>query len=109
MAFVAPEAWRDGELLLRGYRPGDGAELNRATQSSLEHLRPWMAWASPDTTPEDSEGFVRQSLARWLLAEDFGVGVCRGEHLPAADDPTRRETRLVYGLLRSDPRPWLGR
>ena len=192
MGFVAPEAWHDGELLLRHFRPGDGEELNRATQSSLEHLRPWMAWASPDTTVEDSEAFARQSLARWLLGEEFGVGAWRGprlvaatgfqlrgrpleqgvgevgmwvradeagrglgtrllramvdwadaawpfrkllwtcdgrnlasarvaekcgfrlegrlrEHRPAVDDPTRRETTLVYGLLRSDPRPWRG-
>ena len=60
MAFTAPEAWRDGELLLRCYQPGDGAELNRATQSSLEHLRPWMEWASPDTTVEDSEEPLRE-------------------------------------------------
>jgi hypothetical protein len=37
--FIAPEEWRDGELLLRSFRPGDGAELNRATQRP----RPWRA------------------------------------------------------------------
>jgi RimJ/RimL family protein N-acetyltransferase len=188
--FTAPEAWRHGDLLLRSFRPGDGAELNRATQSSLEHLRPWMGWASPDTTAEDSEAFARQSFARWLLGEDFGIGVWRGErlvaatgfhlrgrplehgngevgmwvradeagkglgtrvlqavvdwadaawpfrkliwtcdsrnlasarvaekcgfqlegrlreHRPAAAEPSRRETTLVFGLLPGDPRPW---
>ena len=84
MAFTAPQAWRDGELLLRSYQPGDGAELNRATQSSLEHLRPWMPWASPDTTVEDSEAFARRSRARWLLAEEWGVSVWRGGRLVAS-------------------------
>jgi RimJ/RimL family protein N-acetyltransferase len=82
--FTAPEEWRDGELLLRSYRPGDGAELNRATQSSLEHLRPWMPWASPDTTVEDSEAFARRSRARWLLAEEWAVSVWRGGRLVAS-------------------------
>jgi RimJ/RimL family protein N-acetyltransferase len=82
--FTAPEEWRDGELLLRSYQPGDGAELNRATQSSLEHLRPWMPWASPDTTVEDSEAFVRRSRAGWLLAEEWGVSVWRGDRLVAS-------------------------
>jgi RimJ/RimL family protein N-acetyltransferase len=82
--FTAPEEWRDGKLLLRSYRPGDGAELNRATQSSLEHLRPWMPWASPDTAVEDSEAFARRSRARWLLAEEWAVSVWRGGRLVAS-------------------------
>jgi RimJ/RimL family protein N-acetyltransferase len=82
--FTAPEEWRDGELLLRSYLPGDGAELNRATQSSQQHLRPWMPWASPDTTVEDSETFVRKSRARWLLGEEWGISVWRGGRLVAS-------------------------
>ena len=84
MAFIAPEEWRDGELLLRSYRPGDGAELNRATQSSQRHLRPWMPWSSPDTTVEDSETFARRARARWLLGEEWGVSVWRGDRLVAS-------------------------
>jgi RimJ/RimL family protein N-acetyltransferase len=84
VAFIAPEEWRDGELLLRSYRPGDGAELNRATQSSQRHLRPWMPWASSDTTVEDSEAFARRSRARWLLGEEWGVSVWRGDRLVAS-------------------------
>ena len=39
MTFAAPEEYRDGELLIRSLRPGDGAELNRATLASYEHLQ----------------------------------------------------------------------
>ena len=84
MPFIAPEEWRDGELLLRSWLPGDGAELNRATQSSQQHLRPWMPWASPDTTVEDSETWVRRARARWLLGEEWGVSVWRGDRLVAS-------------------------
>ena len=55
-----------------------------------------MAWPTPDTTIEDSEGYARESKARWLLGEDWSLGASRGE-------------RLAGGcgfLLRSDPRPW---
>jgi RimJ/RimL family protein N-acetyltransferase len=81
VAFIAPEGWRDGELLLRSYRPGDGAELNRATQSSQRHLRPWMPWASADTAVADSETFARRARARWLLGEEWTVSVWRGDRL----------------------------
>jgi RimJ/RimL family protein N-acetyltransferase len=83
VAFVAPEEYRDGDLLLRAFRPGDGAELNRAVLASYEHLRRFMAWARPDTTVEESESYVRGSRARWLLGEEWGVGVWRGERLVA--------------------------
>jgi ribosomal-protein-serine acetyltransferase len=96
--FTAPEAWRQGGLVLRSFQPGDGPELNRATQSSLEHLRPWMAWASPDTTVEDSEAFARESCARWLLGEGFGVAVWRGGRLVAATGFHLRGRRLEEAI-----------
>ena len=99
MPFTAPEAWRHGDLLLRSFRPGDGAELNRATQSSLEHLRPWMGWASPDTTAEDSEAFARQSFARWLLGEEWNLGVWRGERLVAGSGFMLRGQPLDHGTV----------
>ena len=81
MSFAAPEEHRDGELLIRGLRPGDGAELNRATVASYEHLREFMEWARPDTTVEDSEGYVRLSRSRCLDGDECGLGVWRGERL----------------------------
>jgi hypothetical protein len=135
--FVAPEEHRDGDLLLRPWRPGDGEEVNRATVASYEHLRRFMAWPSPDTTVEDSEGYVRQCRARWLLGEQWDVGVWRDGRLVAgsgfmsgnlasarvaekcgfqlegrlrengpAASGGGRQTTLLFGLVRSDPRPW---
>jgi ribosomal-protein-serine acetyltransferase len=79
--FFAPEERRDGDLLLRSWRPGDGEELHRAVVESYAHLRRFMAWPRPDRTVEDSEGYARQSRARWLLGEDWAVGVWRGQRL----------------------------
>ena len=68
-----------------------------------------MAWPRPDLTVEDSEGYVRESRARWLLGQDWSLGIWRRErlreHAPDAAGATR-ETTLLFGLLRSDPRPW---
>jgi RimJ/RimL family protein N-acetyltransferase len=75
--FFAPEEHRDGELLLRAWRPGDGEELNRATVASYELLRRFMTWPSPDTTVGESERYVRQSRAHWLLGEEWGVAMWR--------------------------------
>lgn len=99
MSFAAPEEYRDGELLIRGLRPGDGAELNRTTVSSYEHLREFMEWARPDTTVEDSEGYVGLSRARWLAGEEWGLGVWRGERLVAGCGFMLRGQPLDHGTV----------
>jgi hypothetical protein len=110
--FLAPEERRDGELLLRAWRPGNGEELNRATVESYEHLRQFMAWPSPDTTVEDSEGYARESKARWLLGEDWSLGAWRGERLvgrlrvPAPQRPASladRRVNVPAGLVAARP------
>jgi RimJ/RimL family protein N-acetyltransferase len=83
MGFHAPEEHRSGELLLRSYRPGDGAALQEAVVSSFAHLRRFMAWARADTTVEQQEDLVRRFRASWLTDGDWAVGVWRGEKLVA--------------------------
>jgi hypothetical protein len=97
--FFAPEEYRAGDLLLRSLRPGDGTELNRATVSSYEHLREFLDWARPDTSVEESEEYVRRSRARWLLGEEWGLGVWRGERLVAGSGFMLRGRPLAYGTL----------
>lgn len=62
-------------MLLRPYRPGDGAALQRAVTSSYEHLRPWMPWAKADQSMEESEAFCRHSAGHYLLGEGFTLGI----------------------------------
>jgi RimJ/RimL family protein N-acetyltransferase len=97
--FFAPEEHRQGDLLLRSWRPGDGEELNRATVSSYEHLRKFMEWARPDTSVDDSEGYVRQSRARWLLGEEWSLGIWRGERLVAGSGFMLRGQPLEHGTV----------
>lgn len=71
----APERHRGDGFTLRSYDVGDGRLLSDAHNESYEQLRPWMAWASVHEPVEDAERRVRQFRARYLLAEDFLIGV----------------------------------
>ena len=73
--FVAPERFETAGFVIRSYQPGDGALLNDATQSSYEFLHTYMAWAKPDVTVEESEKAVRQMRGKYLLAQDFTLGI----------------------------------
>jgi RimJ/RimL family protein N-acetyltransferase len=61
--------------VLRGYQPGDGAKLSEAADASYQHLKASMPWAQPEQSVELSEQLCRQFRARWLLAEDFVIGI----------------------------------
>lgn len=62
-------------VLVRPYRPGDGAALWEAVEESREHILPWLPWGDTHKTPADSEAFVRRTHAKWLLREDLGLAV----------------------------------
>ena len=83
---VAPERYDAGGFVLRSYEPGHGALLSDAVNSSYDHLHPWMAWARPEQSIEESERLVRQFRGRYLLAKDFLLGIFSAD-----------ETRLLGG------------
>ena len=72
---VAPEERVAKDFVLRSYRPGDGPKLCSAATASYEHLKTFMPWAKPDQTEQESEELVRRFRARWLLAEEFVIGI----------------------------------
>jgi len=74
-SFVAPEQRVAEGFVLRCYRPGDGPKLCRAATASYEHLKTFMDWARPDQTEQESEQLARRFRAKWLLAEDFVIGI----------------------------------
>lgn len=79
--FLAPLQLVVGDLVIRAYRPGDGPALQRSAVASYEHLRPWMPWAKAEQTVEESELFVRGAAGRYLLGEEFTLGIWRGDEL----------------------------
>lgn len=52
-------------MILERMRSGDAASIARAVAVSLEHLRPWMAWATPEAADP------RAQLARAAEAEEL--------------------------------------
>jgi len=83
---AAPDRFVGDGFVVRCYDVGDGALLSDAVNESYEHLRQWMPWATPHQTVETSERLVRQFRGRYLLAEDFVLGIFSAD-----------ETRLLGG------------
>src|SRR5579862_1955671 len=82
MSTTVPPVLRElpGELvgervIVRPFRPGDGAQVWEAVEESREHILPWLPWGDKHKSPEDTEEFVRRSQARWMLREDLPVGI----------------------------------
>lgn len=66
-----PEEFHSPRLLIRGPRAGDGRLLNAAIAESHSQLIPWMPWADPLPTPEQSEENVREAVAEFILRRNL--------------------------------------
>ena len=66
-----PETLETPRLVLRPLRPGDGPLVNAAVIESLSELRPWMPWADPAPTLEESEEFARSVHAAFLSRKEL--------------------------------------
>jgi ribosomal-protein-serine acetyltransferase len=72
-----------GEVVLERWRPSDLEPLLAAISASIEHLRPWMAWAA---------GHGRDSVAQFLA--DSEAGWERGDRFEYA---VRNRTDAILG------------
>lgn len=57
-------------LLLKPPQLGDGAALNAAVLESFDNIQHTMPWAKEKPSLEESEEFVRQSAANWILKKN---------------------------------------
>lgn len=73
--FFAPDRRATPTFLIRSFRPGDGPLLAEATTQSYDHLHPYIGWARAEFPPDEAEQWVRRTYARFLLNEDFVMGV----------------------------------
>jgi RimJ/RimL family protein N-acetyltransferase len=73
--FLPPLRYATPDFVLRSFMAGDGAKWADAVNSSHEHLGPFMEWARDEQSVEAAEVKVRQSYARYLRNEDFGVAI----------------------------------
>lgn len=72
-----PDFIETERLLLRAPRPGDGAVVYAAVQSSLKELRPWMPWSHGRQSPENSEAYQRLSAAQFARRERLHLNIFR--------------------------------
>jgi len=66
--------------VIRCWDPRDAPLLKEAVDSSLEHLRPWMAWAEAEPQPlEEKTALLRRFRGQFDLGRDFVYGILSGE------------------------------
>lgn len=94
--FFAPTEYAAEGFTIRAYRPGDGLALQVAVNSSYEHLKPWMPWATTNQTLEESEEKCRRFAAEYLLNENFVLGVWVGDELAGGTGFHLREGPLEW-------------
>jgi len=64
-----PEELTTDRLILRAPREGDAAEINAAIHESIEALKPWMPWATPVPTVEQTAAYSRRKWGEFVLRE----------------------------------------
>ncbi len=69
-------------MLLR-HVPADAPALITAINESLEHLRPWMAWAKEPADDASIEEFLAGAIAGWEEGREFGFVIRAPDSGPA--------------------------
>src|SRR4051812_31427909 len=70
-----PEQFETNRLILCAPKVGDGRMINEAIKESHTELKPWLHWADPLPTVEQSEELNRLSVAQYLRREVFRLNV----------------------------------
>ncbi|HXW87240.1 MAG TPA: GNAT family N-acetyltransferase [Streptosporangiaceae bacterium] len=60
-----PEQMNNAAVTLRRWRPDDAQLSFRLVSESLEHLRPWMPWATDEYALADAEDYLARCEADW--------------------------------------------
>ena len=74
-----PEELIGERVIVRAYRPGDGAAVYEAVTSCRDDLVRWLPWAETYGSLDDSEALIRRFDAKWRLREDLTAGVWHRE------------------------------
>jgi RimJ/RimL family protein N-acetyltransferase len=72
----APYRIETDRLVVRCYDPVDAPLMKEAIDSSLDHLRPFMAWVDDEPQPLDEKvALIKRFRVRFDSAEDFTYGI----------------------------------
>ncbi len=74
MTMFPPERTQTEDFVIRAWSEDDGPALWEAVNASRAHLKD-MPWIRQYVSPYDAQGYVRASRGRYLLREDFDLGV----------------------------------
>jgi len=66
-----PETLTYGNVELRRWRASDVDLCFRLVRESLEHLRPWMPWATPQYSRADAADYLDRSEEDWAAGTAF--------------------------------------
>lgn len=66
---------RGERVVVRPYQLADAEALQEAVAQSREHLRPWLPFADAHQGVEESRDWITNTMARWLLREEFAQGI----------------------------------
>lgn len=67
-----PEQVAAGPVLLRKMRRDDAVPIAAAVGASLEHLRPWMPWATPEAADHRSQlARIEEAAEMWATGTDY--------------------------------------
>jgi ribosomal-protein-serine acetyltransferase len=73
-----PEQMSNAAVTLRRWRAGDAELSYRLVSESLEHLRPWMAWATDEYALADAQEYMDRCEADWTDGSAFQYLVLAG-------------------------------
>ncbi len=73
------EELRGERVVVRPYRENDAQSVYEAIGESRDHLRPWMPFADAHQSVEESRDWIIHVMAKWLLREEFVVGIWDAE------------------------------
>lgn len=73
-----PEHLRSGNVELRRWRVADAQLCLRLVTESLDHLQPWMPWATSDYDLGAAQDFVQRGDADWTAGTAFNYLILAG-------------------------------
>ena len=65
----------DGSILLRPYLLSDAEPLYQVVRESLPELLPWMPWAHPDYSLEESEKWIELCARTWAKGKEYNFAI----------------------------------
>jgi RimJ/RimL family protein N-acetyltransferase len=102
-----PEGVASARVVVRRYRPGDGAAFFSGLAPQRAEMMQWMMWPQKHQRPEDSESYVVRMHAEFELRSNMPMGIWNkaGEFLGGsgfhAPDWNTPKAEIGYFLLQS--------